>query len=246
MQPPLPALTPAERMIASRLLGLLEPHFDPSVWMLYQKTFGGRAGNPSDGLPEEHLKYRKLFSLQFDDEYVVAKRRIVERASGRGISLASYPRFFLEDFANFSTVIARHWKRRWGPVGDAMRVFNMLMLADMAVSLSYFDETVERDMSAASCCARRGAGGRSRRSGARKRRARARGLRALQGAGGGDRRLPGRTGPCPGRTLPSRRRSTGLRSRRAGQAAATAAHPVHVRYRRFAGPRPAEIRLRLR
>lgn len=210
--------------------------------MLYQKTFGGRAGNPSEGLPEEHLKYRKLFSLQFNDEYVVAKRRVVERASGRGISLASYPRFFLEDFANFSTVIARHWKRRWG----AGRRCN--------ACVQHADAGRHGGLPV---LFRRNRGTRHERSimllSSRGWRAkppvwRAKATSACVRSPSAPRRWRERSAAwtCPGRTLPGRRRSTGLRSRRAGQPAATAAHPVHVRYRRFAGPRPAEIRLRLR
>ena len=48
--------------IASRLLTILEPHFDASVRKLYAKTFR-RDLDQLDVCADEQLKYRKLFGL---------------------------------------------------------------------------------------------------------------------------------------------------------------------------------------
>jgi methyl-accepting chemotaxis protein len=147
MQPAKPSFSASESAIASRLLEILEPHFDASVRKLYIKTFGAAEhARQHETYLDEALKYRRLFRLQMDDEYVAAKLRIVARASGRKIKLADYPLFFVEDFSNFLGVIVARWKRRWGPVDEALRVFSRLMLIDVSFSLARFDEAIEVEM----------------------------------------------------------------------------------------------------
>jgi uncharacterized protein YoxC len=148
MQPSQPKFADAEAAIAARLLAILEPHFDASVRKLYEKTFGDRqtTRQQDETYADEALKYRRLFRVQLDDEYLAAKRRIVARANGRKINLADYPRFFQEDFANFSAVIVARWKRRWGPIDPALRVFCTLMLTDISFSLACFDDVIESEM----------------------------------------------------------------------------------------------------
>lgn len=137
----------AERAIAARLHAILDPHFEDSVQKLYQRSFGQDISDIARQLHlDESSKYRRLFSLQFDDEYAAAKLRIVTHANRRDILLADYPLFFLEDFSNFLPVIHRKWKRRWGPIDEALRVFSKLMLVDIAYSLSCFDEKIEAAM----------------------------------------------------------------------------------------------------
>jgi len=147
MQPSQPAFTAAEAAIASRLLALLEPHFDASVRKLYIKTFGSDRDLRQDATyQDEALKYRHLFRLQFDESYLRAKLRIVARANGRKIGLSDYPLFFVEDFSNFLAVLVSHWKRRWGPVDEALRVFCKIMLTDVSYSLACFDDAIEGEI----------------------------------------------------------------------------------------------------
>jgi uncharacterized protein YoxC len=148
MRPALPAFSPKETAIAARLLAILEPHFDASVRALYTKFFGQeQLPRQQETFADEALKYRSLFRLQLDDDYVAAKLRIVTRANGRKISLADYPHFFQEDFVNFSALIVARWKRRWGPLDEALRVFFTLMLTDVSYSLACFDDAIETEMS---------------------------------------------------------------------------------------------------
>lgn len=146
MHPSQPTFSAAEAAIASRLLAILEPHFDASVRKLYLKTFG-RDLDQLDVLADEQVKYRKLFGLQFDERYRLAKQRIVARANNRDILLADYPHFFVEDFSNFLALLVAHWKRRWGPIDEALRVFSKIMLTDISYSLACFDEALESDVS---------------------------------------------------------------------------------------------------
>jgi uncharacterized protein YoxC len=148
MRPSLPIFSPAEREIVAHLLALLEPHFNASIRQLYQKTFGDeRHGKKPETLVDEQTKYRKLFRLEFDDEYLGIKQRIAARANGRKISLIDYPKFFIEDCANFSAIVAARWKRRWGPRDAALRLLCTLMLTDLSFSLSVFDAAIETEMS---------------------------------------------------------------------------------------------------
>jgi methyl-accepting chemotaxis protein len=145
MHPSQPSFTQAEAAIASRLLTILEPHFDVSTRKLYAKTFK-RDLDQLDVASDEQVKYRKLFKLEFDERYRLAKLRIVGRANNRDILLADYPQFFLEDFSNFLAVVVACWKRRWGPVDEALRVFCKLMLTDISFSLACFDDALESDV----------------------------------------------------------------------------------------------------
>lgn len=145
MHPSQPSFTEVEAAIASRLLTILEPHFDASIRQLYVKTFG-RDLDKLDIFTDEQLKYRKLFKLEFDERYRLAKLRIVARANDRDILLADYPQFFIEDFSNFLAVLVARWKRRWGPVDVALRVFTKIMLTDISYSLACFDEALESDV----------------------------------------------------------------------------------------------------
>ncbi|WNJ90494.1 methyl-accepting chemotaxis protein [Bosea sp. 685] len=146
MQPSPPSFTAAEAALAARLLAILEPHFDASVCSLYRKTFGsGELWRHQETFADEALKYRYLFGLRLDADYLAAKKRIVARANGGKIHLADYPQFFLEDFSNFLAVIVSLWKRRWGPIDDALRVFCRLMLTDISFSLACFDEAIETE-----------------------------------------------------------------------------------------------------
>jgi len=148
MRPILPTLSAKEAAIAGHLLALLEPHFDASVRSLYRRFFGQEQHPRQQAtFADEALKYHKLFRLQLDDDYVAAKLRIVARANGRKINLVDYPQFFHEDFSNFSAIIATQWKRRWGPVDEALRVFFTLMLTDVSFSLACFDDAIETEMS---------------------------------------------------------------------------------------------------
>lgn len=134
----------SEREIAARLRAILEPHFEDAIRRLYKQSFGQEISEIARQLhQDESSKYRRLFSLQFDDDYVAAKRRIVTHANRRDILLADYPLFFLEDISNFLPAIHRKWKRRWGSLDAALRVFSKLMLVDIAYSLSCFDEEAE-------------------------------------------------------------------------------------------------------
>jgi methyl-accepting chemotaxis protein len=144
MQPSPNMFSTSEKEIASRLLALLAPHFDASIEKLYSATFGRDKLNRDRQLHrDEQAKYRMLFSLQFDADYVAAKRRIVGRANQHDILLADYPLFFLEDFSNFLSVIVSRWKRRWGPIDEALRVFCKLMLTDISYSIARFDEAID-------------------------------------------------------------------------------------------------------
>ncbi len=147
MHPSQPSFTASEAAIASRLLALLEPHFDAFVRKLYIKTFGDAAHlRQEETYRDEALKYRKLFQLQFDEHYLAAKQRIVARANGRKISLADYPQFFAEDFSNFLAVLVARWKRRWGSIDEALRVFSKIMLTDISYSLACFDAAIEGEI----------------------------------------------------------------------------------------------------
>jgi predicted nucleic acid-binding Zn-ribbon protein len=147
MQPSQPLFTAAEAAIAGRLLAVLEPHFDASVQQLYSKTFGREALNRDRQIHgDETIKYRLLFRLQFDETYLAAKKRIVGRANAHEIMLADYPLFFVEDFSNFLAVLVSRWKRRWGPLDEALRLFCKLMLTDVSYSLACFDEAIEVEM----------------------------------------------------------------------------------------------------
>jgi methyl-accepting chemotaxis protein len=144
MQPSPNMFSTSEKEIASRLLALLAPHFDASIEKLYSATFGRDKLNRDRQLHrDEQAKYRMLFSLQFDADYVAAKRRIVGRANQHDILLADYPLFFLEDFSNFLSVIVSRWKRRWGSLDEALRVFCKLMLTDISYSIARFDEAID-------------------------------------------------------------------------------------------------------
>jgi methyl-accepting chemotaxis protein len=146
MHPSQPSFSAAEVAIAGRLLAILEPHFDDSVRKLYIKTFGADPHLRQDETyRDEHVKFHRLFSLQFDAAYREAKQRIVARANNRNILLADYPQFFIEDFSNFLAVLVARWKRRWGPIDEALRVFSKIMLTDVSYSLACFDEALERD-----------------------------------------------------------------------------------------------------
>jgi methyl-accepting chemotaxis protein len=144
MQPSSNMFSASEKEIASRLLALLSPHFDASIETLYSATFGrDKLNRDRQRHRDEQAKYRMLFSLQFDADYVAAKRRIVNRANQHDILLADYPLFFLEDFSNFLSVIVSRWKRRWGPIDEALRVFCKLMLTDISYSIARFDEAID-------------------------------------------------------------------------------------------------------
>ncbi|CAN7735507.1 methyl-accepting chemotaxis protein [Bosea sp. LjRoot9] len=144
MQPSPNMFSASEKEIASRLLALLAPYFDASIEKLYSSTFGRDKLNQDRQLHrDEQAKYRLLFALQFDADYIAAKRRIVSRANQNDVTLADYPLFFLEDFSNFLSVIFSRWKRRWGPVDEALRVFCKLMLTDIAYSIARFDEAID-------------------------------------------------------------------------------------------------------
>ena len=144
MEPSPNMFSASEKAVAGRLLALLAPHFDSSIEKLYSSTFGRDKLNQDRQLHgDEQAKYRLLFSLQFDERYVAAKRRIVSRANQHDIVLADYPLFFLEDFSNFLAVIFSGWKRRWGPVDEALRVFCKLMLTDLSYSIARFDEAID-------------------------------------------------------------------------------------------------------
>ena len=133
-----------ESQIAAHLRAILEPHFELAIQRLYQRSFGAEISDEARQLHlDEASKYRRLFSLSFDQDYAQAKRRIVTHANRRDILLADYPLFFLEDFSNFLPIVMRRWKRRWGPVEEAIRVFCRLMLVDVSHSLSCFDEEIE-------------------------------------------------------------------------------------------------------
>nr|WP_168166126.1 methyl-accepting chemotaxis protein [Bosea sp. PAMC 26642] len=114
---------------------------------LYIQKFGNPAivRQPETYL-DEAMKYRRLFLLEMDDEYVAAKLRIVTRANSKKVNLADYPQFFAEDFSKFLSVIVARWKRRWGPVDEALSVFSRLMLTDISFSLACFDEAIEVEM----------------------------------------------------------------------------------------------------
>jgi methyl-accepting chemotaxis protein len=147
MQPSQPSFTASETEIASRLLAILEPHFDASIQKLYSKTFGREALHRDRQLHgDETVKYRLLFALRFDETYLAAKKRIVTRANGHDITLAEYPLFFLEDFSNFLAVVVSRWKRRWAPLDQALAILCKLMLTDMSYSLACFDEAIEGEM----------------------------------------------------------------------------------------------------
>jgi len=134
----------SEKEIASRLLAVLSPHFGASAEQLHRATFGLDKRDRDPQLQQDELtKYRLLFELEFDDEYIAAKRRIVARANRNGIELSDYPLFFLADFSQFLPVIVARWKRRWGKVDVALQVFAKLMLTDMSYSIAQFDEAIE-------------------------------------------------------------------------------------------------------
>ncbi len=144
MEPVLPPLSSAERAIAGRLLALLEPHFEPAPRARYQARHGQNwHQRRPETYADEALKYAKLFRLELDDDYLAIKTRIAARANGRRISLAEYPQFFMDDFGQFSALVVRGWKRRWGPLDDALRIFSVLMLTDISVSLSSYDRAIE-------------------------------------------------------------------------------------------------------
>jgi len=134
----------AERQIAQRLLTLLAPHFEEAIRALYRKTFQSDLSELERQLQQDEItKYNLLFSLNHDEAYFAAKWRIVGHANRRNILLADYPLFFLEDMSRFLGILTRSWKRRWGPIEDALRVFCKLMLVDISYSLSCFDEAIQ-------------------------------------------------------------------------------------------------------
>ena len=148
MQPSAPPFSATETAIAGRLLTVLEPHFEASVRKLYGKTHGAPVHVRQDATyADEAEKYALLFRLQFDERYVATKRRIASRANGRRIMLADYPLFFCDDFSQFLAVIVARWKRRWGSIDGALRVFGKIMLTDIAFSLACYDEAIDGEMS---------------------------------------------------------------------------------------------------
>lgn len=144
MHPSQQSFSEAEQQVAQRLLALLAPHFEESIRALYRKTFQRDLSEMERQLQQDEItKYDLLFSLKHDEAYFAAKRRIVFHANRRNILLADYPLFFLEDMSTFLGIVTRRWKRRWGPIEDALRVFCKLTLIDISYSLSCFDEAIQ-------------------------------------------------------------------------------------------------------
>jgi methyl-accepting chemotaxis protein len=133
-----------EKEIASHLLAVLSPHFGASIDRVQGVVadLDKRERDP-ELRQDELVKYQLLFGLDFGEDYVAAKRRIVARANRNGIELSDYPLFFLADFSHFLPVIVGRWKRRWGKIDTALQVFAKLMLTDMSYSIAQFDGAIE-------------------------------------------------------------------------------------------------------
>lgn len=147
MHPSRQDFSDSERAIAARLLTILAPHFDDSIRRL-PKTSAHQGMSETERRlrQDESIKYHRLFALRFDADYMAAKRRIVTHANRRDILLADYPMFFLDDFSRFIGILVRGWKRRWGPLDQALHVFCKLLLTDISYSLSCFDEEIDAAM----------------------------------------------------------------------------------------------------
>jgi len=144
MQPSRTMFSATEKEIASRLLAVLSPHFGASIDQLQGIQTGLDKRERDPELRQDELtKYRLLFGLDFGEDYIAAKHRIVARANRNGIDLSDYPLFFLADFSHFLPVIVAKWKRRWGKVDTALQVFAKLMLTDMSYSIAQFDGAIE-------------------------------------------------------------------------------------------------------
>ncbi|MFC5505209.1 methyl-accepting chemotaxis protein [Bosea massiliensis] len=144
MQPSRTMFSATEKEIASRLLAVLSSHFGASIDRLQGVVADlDRRERDPELRQDELAKYRLLFALDFGEDYVAAKRRIVARANRNGIDLSDYPLFFLADFSHFLPVIVAKWKRRWGKVDTALQVFAKLMLTDMSYSIAQFDGAIE-------------------------------------------------------------------------------------------------------
>lgn len=134
--------TPKERELAARILVLVEPHIRGVILRLYASEFA-KAGNEIDEafLEQECQKVRKLFRLEFDEEYRRIKREIISSANQRGIDARIYPLFFINDFTFLMLPIFEHFRFRRG-IQDYVAVFNKIMLTDVAFSSSYFMDVI--------------------------------------------------------------------------------------------------------
>ncbi|WP_342359972.1 methyl-accepting chemotaxis protein [Terrarubrum flagellatum] len=136
----------AERAVAREILRVLDPHIRPAIEKLYRDSFGAsETGLDPRTIDDEVLKVRRIFSLEFDAEYLRAKQAIVSQAVRKGIEVAHYPLFFESDFANFLTPLAAGWRMRGVPLREAFRVFSKVMLTDVSYSMGYFIAHAEEE-----------------------------------------------------------------------------------------------------
>jgi methyl-accepting chemotaxis protein len=142
------AFSPRERQIAGELLAIVDPHVQDVILRLYAREIA--AGTPDIDaafIEQECEKVRKLFRLEFDDEYRRIKREIISSANSRGIDARIYPLFFANDFTNFMLPLIKRYRFRRG-IEERVALFNKIMLMDVAFSSSYFMDVIAEQRAA--------------------------------------------------------------------------------------------------
>ncbi|MFO1151935.1 MAG: methyl-accepting chemotaxis protein [Alsobacter sp.] len=142
------AFTPREQELAGDLLALIEPSIRDGILRLYAREIAaGTAGIDEAFIQQECEKVRKLFRLEFDDEYRRIKREIISSANRRGIDARVYPLFFVNDFTQFMLPLIHRFRFRRG-IEERVALFNKIMLTDVAFSSSYFMDVIAEQRAA--------------------------------------------------------------------------------------------------
>ena len=141
--------TEEERQLAAELLPLIRPAIRETIIALYRDTFG-LSETEIDGaiLEVEERKIVRLFELKFDETYLASKKDIIERANERGIDAKSYPLFFVNDFTKLALPIIRKFRFKGG-IERYLRIFNKVMLTDVAYSVAFFMDVKEQERTTA-------------------------------------------------------------------------------------------------
>jgi methyl-accepting chemotaxis protein len=142
------AFTPRERELAGELLSTIDAHIRDVILRLYGREIAARTPDIDETfIDQECEKVRKLFRLEFDEEYRRIKRDIISSANRRGIDARVYPLFFVNDFTYFVLPLVRRFRFRRG-MEERVALFNKIMLMDVAFSSSYFMDVIAEQRAA--------------------------------------------------------------------------------------------------
>ncbi len=140
--------TERERLLAADLLHVIRPSIRNTIISLYRSELEFSDTEIDEALLRgEETKIIKLFELQFDEVYLACKKDIIIRANARGIDARRYPLFFAHDFTKFTVAIIRKFRFRSG-IEEYLRLFNKIMLTDVAYSIAFFMDVKERERTA--------------------------------------------------------------------------------------------------